>query len=558
MEPEQLPEFVHEMAGWARRSGPLIWAAKAAQGSPFYWPPGVTDPSKDALALREEVYGKTLRRTQYHHLAHTVAVEAQRDSTLTSYRQLADHHATTLERAHLFYIGKDIAYLAGRTEMRDFRLDRDLLYLDPIKKTSLMTCGFMMWQTPIGEAEPRGKLTAQYHVRTGELLEVEVTDDVMEGFRDSETPVNALSWRILPDGKNVLLVFYSDGNKVKEAVRRHIEEQKASLPPGASLDEAMAQHAISDPQPLEREQVIPLDTTLAWFEDKDAEHRLKATILSDPSFLREAERRHVAKDFIEANEKILPMLSQMVKTFVATLAVRRMKLATREEVAPSRASVKRMRRDGASEERQQGRVQVVRIGGQLKRKTKDGGSGGGKWRVKTIIGPVIRTRQYVPAYDEYRDGVRMIEPYVAGPEDAPWSKNVKVFLLEGDALDRSAAPEPVKTDTTRKKGTKSERRPDDTVTFSVRNPVADFIERMLPGYEHNSAEAFAARRHRGTTESTFTVTRYAALTLVVEVGYLLEDVTAGKIDAAGLKSPVESLRAALDSIRSAADMDGRA
>jgi hypothetical protein len=198
-----------------------------------------------------------------------------------------------------------------------------------------------------------------------------------------------------------------------------------------AIDKSAAALQMSDPQPLEREQVLPLGRTLAWFEDKSAEDRLRPTIESDPGYLRLAERKQIGAEYIAANEKILPMLSQMVKTFVATLAVRRMKLAHQEEVPAPRLSVKRMRRSGASAERQGGGVQVIRIGKPLKHRAKAGDSGGGgKWKVKTVIGPVIRTRQYVPAYDEYRDGVWMIEPYVAGPEDAPWSKNAKVFLLE--------------------------------------------------------------------------------------------------------------------------------
>lgn len=434
MDPGQLPEFVHDLAEWTRRSAAALWCGKAAQGAPFYWPPGVKNPGKDALDLREEIYNEALRRGSMPHAAQAEMILAQQRATIPAYRELAAYHATTLEQAKLFYIGRDISYLAARTEMKEFRLDLDLFYLDPVQKKSLMTCGFMMWDTPIGEAEPRGKLTAQYDIDSGELLEVDVVDDMMEGFRDSETPVNALSWRILPETEEVLLVFYTDGSKAREVYERYIAAQKAELPPGTTLDQSAIALHLSDPQPLEREQVLPLNKTLDWFENKDGvdagRERLQATITSDPSYLRAAERNHVAADFIAANEKILPMLSQMVKTFVATLAIRRMKLAQREEIPTPRPSAKRMRRAGASDERITGGVQVVRLGQPLKHRTKSSGTGGGKWKVKTVIGPVIRTRQYVPAHDEYREGIWEIEPYVAGPPDAPWSANAKVFLLE--------------------------------------------------------------------------------------------------------------------------------
>ena len=436
MDPKLLPEFVHDLSEWTRRNGGRMWSGKAAMGSPFYWPPGVADPHKDARALGNKIYDRVLWQGGRHEEAHKAMTEAQQDSTLQSYCALADYHAQTLEQARLFYIGRDISYLAARTEMREFRLDLEMFRLDPTKSGSLMTCGFMMWDTPIGEAEPRGRLTAQYSNGTGELLEVNVIDDVMDGFRDSDTPVNALTWRILPGAKEVLVVFYSNGSKARENYKRHIESERANLSFGMFINEDAVQLQLSDMQPLEREQVLPLNTSLGWFEDKDREDRLQATILSDPSFLRAAERNHVLDDFVQANEKVLPMLSQMVKTFVATLAVRRMKLASRQEIPPPGSSRKRMRKDGASEERQTSPVQVVRIGTPIKRRPKDdGGSGGGKWKVKTIIGPVIRTRQYVPAYDEYRDGVWMIEPYIAGPRDAPWSEKTKVFLLDDGGSD---------------------------------------------------------------------------------------------------------------------------
>lgn len=428
-----LPEFVHDLAQWTRRSGPALWSGKAATGSPFYWPKGVTNPGPDVQRLRQEAYDQALKWTKSHHMAQAQAVEAQQKATVRAFRELADFHATTLEQASLHYVGKDISYLAAKTEMKEFRLDRELFEKEP-GKPGLMSCGFMMWDTPIGEAEPRGQLTAMYD-EDGNLLDVDVVDDMMEGFRDSETPVNALSWRILPESDEVLVTFYTDGQSARRNYERYAEQQKADLPPGMSIDKDAMALQMSDPQPLEREQVLPLGRTLAWFEKKDVDEggRLVATIQSDPEYLRAAERNFVGEDFIAANEKVLPMLSQMVKTFVATLSIRRLKLAQREEVPPPKPSVKRMRRDGASEDRQTSPVQVIRIGKPLQhREGKGGGGGGGKWKVKTVIGPVIRTKQYVPAYGELRECVppKVIEPYVAGPADAPWSEKARVYLID--------------------------------------------------------------------------------------------------------------------------------
>lgn len=437
MEPDLLPEFVHDLADWTRRSAPTLWAAKSATGSPFYWPPGVTNPVEEARDADGQLFELALSATSEPRLAQDAKFSMHRSLTIDGFRELAAYHATTLEQAKLMYVGRDITYLAGRTQMKEFRLDLDLFYLDPKNRSSLMTCGFIMWETPIGEAEPRGEVTSQYDALSGELLEVEVIDELMAGFNKSESPVNALTWRILPGAEEVLIVFYADGPTARRGYERHVAAQKGNLPPGMGMDKDAVMLQASDPQPLEREQVLPLNKTLDWFDIRDEtdgqRERLRLTIGSDLTHLPAAERRLLELDAADdkANKKVLPMVSQMVKTFVATMAIRRMKLTQQEEIPPPKQSVKRMRRGGASTERQESRVQVIRIGRPLKRKAETGEPGkGGKWKVKTVIGPVIRTRQYVPAYDEYRDGVWMIEPYIAGPADAPWSKNAKVFLLE--------------------------------------------------------------------------------------------------------------------------------
>jgi hypothetical protein len=427
MDPQLLPEFVHDLAVWTRSTAPELWAAKSAQGCPFYWPPELRHNPGQLLGLRNAVYDDTLRRTGNHHIAHAATMGAHQDASLESFAQLADYYASTLERAHLLCVGKDISYLAAKTEMKDFRLELDLFRPSPGEGPK--SCGFVTWDTPIGAAEARGAIRAYYEHGVEAPDSVEFIEDMMSEFKDAETPVNAASWRILPGGKEVLVTFYSDGVKAAEVYRAWMEGTRKNLPPGQMIDEHGAKLQLSDPQPLEREQVLPLGETLAWFHEKEKPNRLTPTIVADPTYLRAAERAHVADKYNEANEAILPMLSQMVKTFVATLAIRRMKLASREEVAAPRASVKRMRRSGASSDRQESRVEVVRIGKAMQRRGK-GGSGGGKWKVKTVVGPVIRTRQYVPAHDEYRDGFWEIEPYVAGPLDAPWSDKARVFLLD--------------------------------------------------------------------------------------------------------------------------------
>jgi hypothetical protein len=59
-------------------------------------------------------------------------------------------------------------------------------------------------------------------------------------------------------------------------------------------------------------------------------------------------------------------------------------------------------------------------------------SGARRWTRRAIVGPYIRTRQYIPAHDTFDYTPRLIEPYVAGPEGAPFSDAAanKVFLLD--------------------------------------------------------------------------------------------------------------------------------
>jgi hypothetical protein len=421
MEPRLLPEFVHDLETWTRESAPTLWSGKSAQGSPFYWPAGISDPSTEAIRNSDRARELMSKKTKDLELIEEASRKAHAATVMSSFTDLANFHADTLETASLHYVGKDIAFLAARAEMKEFRLDAEILPT---------ATGFIMWDTPIGEAEPRGQLTAYFNTGTGVITDVEVIDDMMEGFRDSETPVNAASWRILEGGEEILVTFYSDGVKAAENYREWASRQKAGH--GMTLDRSVFLLQQSDPQPIEREQVLPIGKALSWFDDESQENRLRPTIISDPDRSHVAKRFGVAHQYEEANRKVLPMLTQMVKTFVSTLIIRKIKLASVTEESAPKPSVKRMRRGGASVERQESKVQIVRVGAPIQHRNSSGGKGGGKWKVKTLIGPVIRNTQYVPAYDEYRKCIppKVIGPYIAGPADAPWSDKVKVFLLE--------------------------------------------------------------------------------------------------------------------------------
>lgn len=419
-QPELLPEFVAELAEWTRSKGAAQWLLKASSGSPFYWPKEIGNPTGESNWLRNVAYDEAFKKTRSASKAQEASNQVAMTMQAGGLAKLSAYHAETLDTAQITNVGKDITYLAAKTEMKDFRLDIEDL---PAPR------GFVLWDTPIGEAEPRGLITAFYE--GGELESVDAISDLMANYRNSETPVVAASWRLLPEEDSVLVVFYTDGEKAKAFHREQAEQMRANLGPGEVVDTAAFDLYMSDPLPMEREQVLPLNRTMAWFHEKDQANHLEVTVTSDSAYMDAATRGGVEKDFQEANDRVLPMISQMVKTFVATLALRKMKLASRESIPAPAKSKKRMRRAGVGEERIESRVTVVRLGKPIQRRSKgDGESRGGKWKVKTIIGPVIRHTQYVPAHDEYRQGTWVIEPYVAGPADAPWSENAKVYLLD--------------------------------------------------------------------------------------------------------------------------------
>ncbi len=411
MRPEELLEFTNGLVAWTRSTAPVVWSEKADAGSLFHWPPGV--PRNDFSAL-------------------------------------AAYHAETLDFGRLMFVGRDITYLAAKTEMPKFRLELDSF---PQGKRS----GFIMWEVPIGQSEPRGRLSAT-HDADGNPVDVHWAEGVLESFEGADVPVHAASWRLSDDATEVLVCFYSDGEKARQGIQKELRRVQDSLGVNMSSKDQVLRSALqdkqelltrlamskmaaeaaelqgSDPLPLEREQVLPLGQTLAWIGEGEDDHAsLKATInITDKEELVSlAQKKGVGEQFLAAHDAYNPVLNQMIKTFVATLLLEKMKLASRVELPAPRPAKKRMRRAGADDRQVERTVTVVRIGQPLQHRAKKESTGkGGQWGVKTIVGPVVRTVQYVPATKEYREGIWTIEPYIAGPRDAPWSPRTKVYLLD--------------------------------------------------------------------------------------------------------------------------------
>ncbi|MFF4529214.1 hypothetical protein ACFY1P_08065 [Streptomyces sp. NPDC001407] len=414
MEPAQLHEFVHKLAKWTKKTAPEFWSSKAAAGDQFYWPANMKAPVITNSMFNGLVHAALPIQGGDWNRAQIVARDTIARYVQPEMDKLAAYHAETLEDAYLLYVGKDTSYLAAKTEMENFRLER---------KHLPATRGFVRWEIPIA--------TATGHESHG--MNPKEVEEILQHFGQSEIPINAASWRVSDDGTEVLVCLYSDGGAAKAKMINSLNSAGV-LKEAAETDAYKLQY--SDPAPLEREQVLPLGKTLAWF-DSDSEEKLEATIKpvppDDPRH-REAVELHAKQ--VRAHEEYLPILTQAIKTFAATFLIREMKMISREEVPPPRSVKKRMKRmkgGDASKSPGSRMVEVIRIGKPLQHRNKSEESGkGGKWKVKTVVGPVVRYRQYVPAYDEYREYPegKIIEPYVAGPADAPWSEKAKVYLME--------------------------------------------------------------------------------------------------------------------------------
>jgi hypothetical protein len=109
------------------------------------------------------------------------------------------------------------------------------------------------------------------------------------------------------------------------------------------------------------------------------------------------------------------------------------KIANREEIPAPPYAVKQIARDtgrSRAEVREDNKTVFVRLGQPLRHRKPKEGAKSWTWSHRVVVGPFIRTRQYIPAHDRYDESPRLIEPYVAGPPDKPIRNTDKVFLLD--------------------------------------------------------------------------------------------------------------------------------
>jgi hypothetical protein len=350
------------------------------------------------------------------------------EETVAGYRLLTDYYAETLERAKCFYLAPEMTNLALRTVMNKYKLTLDMLRLIPSGKSGepphITPRGFITWGLPISQAENYTTANLMVDFRTGD---VESAPDMPEfsPYADGDFPVVAASWRYEPEANLVWVAFYTQNSDHLRILERDSGFSPAELAKAKKLLEPLA---------LEREQALPLDKALNWCDADPREGpRLEMTAGIDPADFPE----NLLPAALERNDAAQTLVSDMVRVFLASLMIMRWKIAHREVIPPTQDIIRKVAKEtGRSKEaaaREAGTT-VVRLGAPIRKRGKaaTAGTKKGSWTVRTLVGPVIRDRQYIPARNEYDENPRFIEPFWMGPEDAPISNPDKVFVLGDD------------------------------------------------------------------------------------------------------------------------------
>lgn len=401
--PETMEQTRVGITRWLREAAPKIWPEQHLSGSRFTAPPGMPPLRVRSAGIEVNPFAAT---------ALNRPVEADREQFI----RLARYYETSLTRAKKYYISQEMTHLAMRTQMEQFRLTVDML---PSPE------GFLVWGQPIGDAEKFIPRTAWLGM-DGAITEN--TEDVSaihrrNPFLDADVPVIAAAWKYEPDYGQVWVTIYTHNADIQNMLRSMLGEY-------ATPDELDRLRTMTPPLAFEREQGLPLDQTLNWFEaDPGDGPKLELSAYADlkhlpPELWAKAEA---------ANEDVAPQMTAMVRTLVATWMLMKWKIANREEITAPHHLVKQLAREtgkARAQVKDDSKTTVVRLGAPLRHRRPAEGSASRKWKVRAIIGPYVRTRQYIPAWDAYDDTPRLIEPYIAGPEGAPLSNPDKVFLLE--------------------------------------------------------------------------------------------------------------------------------
>jgi hypothetical protein len=391
-----MTEIRHEMIGWFRTYAPQLWPQQHLAGSKFVAPPSMPP-------IRAKVGGLDINpRLQS-------AMYKGDQRTISQFLALGDYYARTLEEAKTYYIGEELSNLALRTEMQQYRLTADMLP---------SPSGFLVWAMPIGDAEkyaPRDVWVNASGTITEEVEEP--IEHPWAPFLNADSPVIAVSWRYEKDHDTVWVVFYTNNDEIRQAMQ-------------VSREELARVRQYAGPIAFEREQALPLNQTLNWFNADPADGpRLELTAITDIDTLPD-EKKALGE---QRNAEAQGSLTDMCRVLVATFMLMKWKIANREEIPAPPYAVKQIARDTGrprAEIKAENTTVFVRLGQPLRHRKPKEGAKSGKWKVRAIIGPYIRTRQYIPAHDRFDETPRLIEPYIAGPEGAPLNNADKVFLLD--------------------------------------------------------------------------------------------------------------------------------
>lgn len=407
IDPKYLPKMVRKLAKWQRQYAPEMWATGAVGGTKFFAPPGMPPMVHQMKGVSlDPLTGEGIR--------------VPTEETVSSYRGLAAYYAQTLEGAKCYHLSERMSNLALRTVMPRYKLTLDALRIGP--EGGIVPWGFIAWSLPIGRAETDGLSDQLIDFRTGEVSYPELS--AFSPYADADFPVVAASWRYEPEADIIWVAFYSQNSDETRVLRNagYLTE-----------DELAGLARLREPFSLEREQALPLGKSLNWCDADPADGpRLDLTTWINPDGY---DREHLRQKAIRNNDNARTSVSGMVRALIASWLIMKWKVAHREEIPPPQDVIRELaKKIGHSKKtvaKEYGTT-VVRLGAPIQKQAARTGAKEYTWKVRALVGPVVRDRQYIPAWGTYDEEPRFIEPYWAGPPDAPISNVDRVFKLGDD------------------------------------------------------------------------------------------------------------------------------
>lgn len=405
VDPRFVPKLARKLAKWQREKAAYQWALTAVHGTKYISPPGVPPTVCNTSAFEVDVRTReALRRPD--------------TETVESHRRVAEYYAETLESAKCFHLDEKLTNLALRTVMPKYKLTLDTLRIGP--GGSIVPWGFIVWSLPISQAEKTNMAPVMMDFRSGEMVDADRQLKKFSPFDDADLPVMAASWRYEPDADIVWVAFYTQKQDQLPILQQF----------GLAPQEAAKAVKEMEPLTLEREQALPLGRSLNWCDSDPREGpRLEMTAFGDAEGYPEAAKAQAEL----INEAARSLVSDMVRTLIASWMIMKWKVAEREVIPPTQDVIREVSKKtgrAKSDVAAHDGTTVVRLGGPIHKRASRPGGKDYTWKVRALVGPIVRDRQYIPAWGTYDDEPRFIEPYWAGPPDAPISNIDRVFTID--------------------------------------------------------------------------------------------------------------------------------